>query len=182
MLKARYPFAPSDFLLAHRGRTTNSFRMTQKSIYWISAIVIVLLVAGGIFVFRNAAKPKSGAGSSTKTTAVVQPVFAPKGQLVDTFPKELIMGGNSVTQTSYKVSDANSNQSTAVYDTSDAVGTIYQGYLAYFSKNGYSLINKQISANGDSAQTFAIGATGSISVQISTAGSSTHVSATFQKQ
>ena len=156
--------------------------MPGKLNYWISVVVIVLLITGGIYVFRDADKLKSQTGSPAKTAAAVQPVFAPRGQLVDTFPKELIMGDNSVTQTSYKVSDANSNQSTAVYNIGDAAGTVYQEYLAYFSKNGYKLINNQISPRGDGAQAFAVGTSGSISVQISAAGNSTHVSTTFLKQ
>ena len=156
--------------------------MPGKLNYWIGAIVIVLLVAGCAYALRNAAKPKPKAGSPAKMMEVLQPVFAPKGQVVDTFPKELIVGGNSVPQSSYKVSYANSNESTAVYETGDSLDTVYQDYLTYFSKNGYRLINKQIAASGGSAQAFAIGASGSISVQITTVGSSTRASVTFLKR
>ncbi len=153
----------------------------MKARLWISAAAIILLVAGGIYVFRDTSKPKTQSGTAS-TAAAVQPVYAVTGQVVDTFPKDLVMGGNNVTQTSYKVSYANSSQNTAVYDTTDTVATVYQDYLSYLKKNSYDLINNQISAKADSAQIFAIGPNGSVSVRIDTLGAKAHVSTTYLKQ
>lgn len=154
----------------------------MRAKHWISTLVIIILVVGAGYLVYRGLKPKPQSGSASHMTVAVQPVFASQGQVIDTFPKDLIMGGDTVTQTSYKVSYANSNQNTAVYDTSDAIGTIYQDYLAYLKKNTYNIVNNQMSAKGDSAQIFAIGAGGSVSVQITAAGGKSHVSATFLKQ
>jgi len=127
-------------------------------------------------------QPKKQAGTSHQPAAIIHPVYAATGQVIDTFPKDLVMGGHSVTQTSYKVSYANSDQNTAVYDTTDTVAAVYQDYLSYLKKNSYDLVNSQISAKGDSAQVFAIGSTGSVSVRIDAVGSKAHVSTTYLKQ
>ncbi len=154
----------------------------MKLRYWIGIAVLLILIAGGVYAFHRSVQTKPQTGKLKQSAAAIQPVYAATGEVVDTFPKGWVIGGNNVTETSYKVSYANSSQNTAVYDTTDTVAAIYQDYLSYLKKNSYNLVNNQISARGDSAQIFAIGPKSSLSVEIAMVGKSTHVSATYLNQ
>ncbi len=117
----------------------------KKIIVSIVIIVLVIGAAGAIAYYHHAKKVT--APSQEAASDQPQPQFAAAGQLTAGLPKDLVLGQNVVPNSSYVIPYTQSNQSTAVYDTTDTVNGIYNQYLTYLQKNGYEVLSKSESTN-----------------------------------
>jgi hypothetical protein len=98
---------------------------------WVgAAIIVVALAVWAIWKFTSHAPVATGP----------VPVFAPQGQLVPNFPKDLILDSNAAISGSYSVSYSTStNQYTAEYDSSSTVTALYKQYSSYLPQNGWTV-------------------------------------------
>ena len=98
---------------------------------WVGVVVVVIILiawASAVLTPRKAVP----AGPTA--------VFAPKGQLVPQFPKELIVDSKAAVAGSYSISYATStNQYSASYLSSSTVLSLYGKYKTYFSGNGWTM-------------------------------------------
>lgn len=68
--------------------------------------------------------------------------FAPTGQVVSGFPKELILDNAAVVGKSYAIGYAyNLNQYTASWTSSVSMDDLYSQYVNYFTSNGWTITN-----------------------------------------
>jgi len=74
---------------------------------------------------------------------VPAPVYAPKGELVRGFPKELVLDQKGIVSGSYYVNYSTSlNQYTAVFDSTEPMLSLFSQYKDYLSKNGWTITNE----------------------------------------
>jgi hypothetical protein len=127
--------------------------------------VLIVLVAAMVvisFVIRKVSAPGT-------------PVFAPGGQVVSGFPKELLLNHGAAFLNSYSINYSSStDQYTAVWDTTSSVTDVYADYLSYFDRNGW-VITKQIAQYPDSRGLFAAHGSSTASVAVSTHGTGSEV-------
>lgn len=97
---------------------------------WVGVVAVVL---GGVFLawrWMTGSMPSSGESSP------VTPAFAPKGQLVPQFPKELVLDDHAVLLGSYSMNyNPNANQYTAGWSSSSSIDEVLKKYDAYFNAN-----------------------------------------------
>jgi hypothetical protein len=99
---------------------------------WVGVAIVVIAIIAGVVMWIQ--KPK------TKTATGPVPVFAPQGQLVSNFPKDLIIDANATISGSYSINYSTStNQYTAEYDSSSTVSSLYKDYQTYLSQNGWTV-------------------------------------------
>ncbi len=68
--------------------------------------------------------------------------FAPSGQLVSGFPKELILDQTALISKSYTIGYAyNLNQYTASWTSSSSLDGLYDQYIGYFASHGWTVTN-----------------------------------------
>ena len=68
--------------------------------------------------------------------------FAPSGQLVSGFPKELILDQTALIGKSYTIGYAyNLNQYTASWTSSSSLDGLYGQYVGYFASHGWTVTN-----------------------------------------
>ena len=107
----------------------------------IILIVILIVVAAGLLIFAQI--------KHKKTAKVVPPgtaVYAPAGQVVSGFPKELILEPNIQASQSYSINYASStNLYTVQWNSTKPIADIYNEYLQYLQVNGWKITNKMTS-------------------------------------
>ena len=97
---------------------------------WVGVAILVIVVIAWV-IWRPQEKVASGPS----------PVFAPQGQLVPQFPKDLILDTNAAISGSYAINYSSStNQYTAEYDSSSTVTSLYKDYQSYLSTNNWVVI------------------------------------------
>ena len=75
--------------------------------------------------------------------------FAPTGQLISGFPKELILDNAAVVGKSYTIGYAyNLNQYTASWTSSSSLDDLYNQYVNYFTSNGWMITNSSTNIAG----------------------------------
>jgi hypothetical protein len=110
----------------------------QKNLWvWVGVAVVVLVaVAAGVTWFLHR-------GQSTQMGPV--PVHAPAGQVVDGFPKALILGAASSSSditNSYSINYSTStNQYTAEWTSTSTPAALYAEYQTYVVDNGWTITN-----------------------------------------
>ena len=105
--------------------------MQDSKKIWIWVGVAVVVIAVIVLVMWKLKQPASSGPV---------PVFAPQGQLVPQFPKDLILDSSAAISGSYSVNYSSStNQYTATYDSSSTVATIYSDYQSYLPKNNWTV-------------------------------------------
>ena len=96
---------------------------------WVGVAILVIVVIAWV-IWRPQEKGASGPS----------PVFAPQGQLVPQFPKDLILDTNAAISGSYAINYSSStNQYTAEYDSSSTVTSLFGAYQSYLPANGWTL-------------------------------------------
>ncbi|HVM76656.1 MAG TPA: hypothetical protein VMU07_00695 [Candidatus Paceibacterota bacterium] len=117
---------------------------------WIGIVALVVIVLLLIFWKPNASQNPSNPGTGTQTGAP-QPTFAPQGQTVAGFPKDLILDPNASIGSSYSLNyAASTNQYTAQWNSSMTMAALFAKYTAYFSANGWTITNQQSKPQLDS--------------------------------
>jgi hypothetical protein len=112
----------------------------QKKVWVWVGIVIVVIIVVALVVWKLTAKPKP--------TGPV-PVFAPQGQLVPNFPKQLILDPKAQVSTSYSINyDPTTNQYTAEWTSSSSLASLYGDYQTYFGNNGWTITNQSGAKSG----------------------------------
>lgn len=105
----------------------------SKRIWVWVGVAVVVVAAVIVVVWRPSQKPPAVAPGPV-------PVFAPKGQLVPQFPKELILDSSASVAGSYSIAYSSStNQYTAQYDSSSTVTALFNQYKTYFAGNGWTV-------------------------------------------
>jgi hypothetical protein len=95
-------------------------------------IVVMLVVVIGALAWWEIASQRHGA----------LPVFAPAGQLIAGFPKELVLDPAAQISKSYAINYSSStNQYTANWISSSSIDDLYREYLSYFASHGWAVIN-----------------------------------------
>jgi hypothetical protein len=92
------------------------------------AVVIVVLALIWWFTWGEYRSPRAA--------------FAPSGQLISGFPKELILDQTALIDKSYTIGYAyNLNQYTATWNSSSSMDGLYNQYLNYFTSHGWTITN-----------------------------------------
>jgi hypothetical protein len=106
----------------------------KKTWAWVGVIIVVIVVV--VWIVWAAWKPTVPQQTNSGPT----PVFAPQGQLVPQFPKDLILDSNAAISGSYSIDYSSStNQYTAEYDSSSTVTSLYNQYQTYLPQNGWTM-------------------------------------------
>ena len=105
----------------------------KKLWIWVGVVVVVIAIAGWmVWHFEQKTAPPVASGPV--------PVFAPKGQLIPNFPKDLIIDSSAAISGSYSLNYSSStNQYTAEYTSSSTVTSLYKSYQSYLPKNGWTV-------------------------------------------
>lgn len=113
--------------------TIKNMKDSKRIWVWIGVAIVVIAVIV-LVVWKLTAKPKP---------AGPVPVFAPQGQLVPNFPKELILDPQAQVASSYSINyDSSTNQYTAEWASSSSLATLYGEYQKYFGTNGWAITNQ----------------------------------------
>lgn len=145
-------------------------KIKARMVAWI--VIIVLAAAGLIWygLMRNAAQTRGPV-----------PVYAPQGQTVQGFPKQLILDNAAAVVNSYSVThSASSSQYTAQWNSSSSVTALYNAYKQYFSANGWTIVH-DVTQYANARALYATNASSDVSVSVTSAGkeSGTQVSLTY---
>jgi hypothetical protein len=105
---------------------------------WVWVGVAVVIIAAGVWVF-SLVNPGTQSSAPQGTSNPV-PVYAPQGQLIPEFPKNLILDNNAVISGSYSIGYASTtNQYTAQYDSSSTVSALFKEYQSFLPQNGWTI-------------------------------------------
>jgi len=140
---------------------------------WVGvAVVVVAIVAWAVWQFT----PK-------KQQQPASPVvtFAPQGQLIPQFPKELILDGAAAVSGSYSINYSTStNQYTAEYDSSSSLVTLYNDYQEYFGDNGWTITNSSgVESTSEIGAIFAATSSATVNTTIITKGNGSDVTISY---
>jgi flagellar basal body-associated protein FliL len=153
----------------------------MKFTTWIVIAIVLVIGLGAVFLLlhKNILPTQN---SSTKPSAIVEPkpVYAAQGKLTENFPTSLIIGAKPSTQSSFSVNYSNSNQYTAVFNTTDSISAEYNSYMSYFQNNKYEIISHQDTSN--LAELYAINKDGDVSAQIVPSGKLSMVTVSYLKK
>lgn len=115
----------------------------KKGFIWAGVIIIIIAV---ILVFAwqpnqsSAPATEPGGSGTNNTPSGPQPVYAPPGQVVAQFPKELIVDSAAQVSQSYSIGySTTTNQYTAQYNSSSSLDTLVAKYKAYFAAKGWKV-------------------------------------------
>ena len=113
---------------------------------WFGLIAIVVLIGLGAWFLLSALHPAPAPAPGNQQTAGTQgtvPTYAPQGQLVSGFPKELILDSNAQLQGSYAVTYSSStNQYTAQWISSMTMNDLFLLYKEYFLVKRWTISNE----------------------------------------
>jgi hypothetical protein len=127
---------------------------SKKIWMWVGVAVVVIVVVV-VIVWKPSAKPMGPV-----------PVFAPQGQLVPNFPKQLILDPQAQINSSYSINyDPTTNQYTAEWTSSSSLASLYGDYQKYFGDNNWTITN-QSGITGASKLAVLYAATSSASVNV----------------
>ena len=148
---------------------------------WVVIAIVLIIGLGAVFLFlHKSILPTSNTATKTNAIAAPKAIYATSGKLTSFFPNYLLMGANENIKSSYSVSFPKATQSTAVFEVSDSMDTIYNDYLAYFKNNKYQLLSHQ--DGKQSANLYAIDVSGDVSVQIIPSGKLSRVTVSYLKK
>jgi hypothetical protein len=101
----------------------------KKRVAIISAVVVIIVLAFiWWFMWGEYRAPRAA--------------FAPSGQLISGFPKELILDQSALIGKSYTIGYAyNLNQYTANWTSNSSLGDLYGQYVSYFASHGWTVTN-----------------------------------------
>jgi hypothetical protein len=130
----------------------DSARLSKKPVFWIVLGLILLLIAVVAFSFFGTPatpSPTTNTGDLVQSTVLKR---APVGQLVEGFPKELILdkGAKLVDSAEYQSPTPGDKKLEATYATGKSLDEIRKSYLSYFQKEGWKvLVDQQPSGDSD---------------------------------
>ncbi|HUC02136.1 MAG TPA: hypothetical protein VMA75_04540 [Candidatus Paceibacterota bacterium] len=146
--------------------------MTDSKKVWAWVGVAVVVVVAIVWI-AWATMPKAPVASGPA------PVYAPQGQLVSQFPKDLILDTNAAVGGSYSIAYSTStNQYTAEYDSSSSMATLFGDYEAYLSNSNWQLTGSLTTQPTYEVLTATQGAD-QLQVVIESEGSGSHATITY---
>lgn len=102
---------------------------------WVGVAVVVVAVAAA-FIW----KPAPTTQPPTATSTSPAPVYAPQGQLVPEFPKDLIIDDTAAISGSYSIGySSTTNQYTAQFNSSSTVTALYNQYKTYLAAHNWTI-------------------------------------------
>lgn len=135
---------------------------SRKSWVWIGSIVATILVVA-VVVIAVMVRHSSPTQPVSKAPT---PVYAPQGELIPQFPKDLILGPAAVVSQSYSLSYSSAtNQYTAEFNSSSSMTSLYASYVAYLPAHGWTVTN-QLTSFANSRGVSATNASSSVQVSI----------------
>ena len=137
---------------------------------WVGIAVVVIAVIL-VFVWKPSTKPASGP----------VPVFAPQGQLIPQFPKELILDPRAQVNSSYSIGYSSStNQYTAEWVSSSSLATLDAGYKKYFVASGWTITNSNtVTAASKLGVVYAATSTANVNVTMVAQGKGSEVTISY---
>ncbi|MBU6500323.1 MAG: hypothetical protein KGJ89_00640 [Patescibacteria group bacterium] len=146
----------------HHHRPTMEIN-TKHSLIPVTAIIIVVVAATALVVFRKPAQKKAVQNTSSPSPSVaenVKPIaaYASQGKLTPGFPSELILGSaNATTSQSYQINYPydGSTQDTTDFISAESMLDLFSQYKKYFSQNGWTItreITKYTNSRGLGAE------------------------------
>ena len=147
---------------------------TKRMWVWVGVVVVVIAILMAFF-WRPGQE-----GTMQQPVTGSAPAYAPQGQLVANFPKELILDNAAVISDSYAINYSTStNQSTAVWNSSSSMDSLYQSYKQYLPAHGWTITN-DITKYATSRGLYATkGTTEVVSVSIVTQHKESQVTVTY---
>jgi hypothetical protein len=138
---------------------------------WVGvAVVVIILVVWGI-----------GRLQSHQQVAAPTVVYAPQGQLVQNFPKELILDPKAQINSTYSINyDPTTNQYTAEWNSSSSLVSLYNIYNTYFGSNGWTITNSSgATSTSKIAAMYAATSTANVNVSLVAQGQGAGVSVSY---
>lgn len=122
----------------------------NKNLLKLLGILVIVLIAG-ILVFKFTRQNSSTNNQNQNQVNLPQAgqrVDAPKGQVIEGFPTDLILNSFGKPTESYMVPYGSTNKQYSVaFQTKTKVIDEYSQYLALLYKDGYSFVNKHMDSN-----------------------------------
>ncbi len=145
---------------------------SKRAWVWVGiAVVVIAIVVWAVWSIRK--PPQLATGP--------MPVFAPQGQLVPNFPKELILDPQAQISSSYSINYASTtNQYTAEWNSSSSLLSLYNNYNTYFGNNGWTVTNSSGATSASKiAAMYASTSTANVNVTLVAQGQGVGVSVSY---
>jgi hypothetical protein len=150
-------------------------KINTRVIVW--AVVVIVVVVGLVWYALSMQGPV-GPGTPPPGSGIT-PVYAPQGQVVPGFPKQLILDNAAAVSNSYSVNySASANQYTVQWNSSSSMTTLYTAYKAYLPANGWTITNNIITP-ANFRGLYATNASSVISIAMNTQGKGSQVIITY---
>ncbi len=105
-------------------------------------ITIGVVIVAAILILASFLGHRQGT-QMTQNLPSPTPVYATQGEVVPSFPKELILDPQASVQNSYSLNySSTTNQYTAEWNSSTTMPTLFAKYQAYLQKNGWTIVNQ----------------------------------------
>jgi flagellar basal body-associated protein FliL len=142
--------------------------MTSKhKTIWVTVVILVVIIIAAFIVLllrKHGSQLSTKSNQSQQSQKIVQPTYAPSGQLVSSFPKDLLIGIKPTITQSYSLPYKNQSQATTTYLVQETPAEIFQASLAYLNSHSYDVLSKQQAVQSDTI--YATGNGADISVVI----------------
>ena len=133
-------------------------------------ITIVVIVVAAILILASLLGRQQGT-QMTANLPSPTPVYATPGEVVPSFPRDLLLDPQASVQNSYSLTySSTTNQYTAEWNSSTTMPALFQKYQAYFKQNGWTIVN-QITSNPAVRGLYAVNASSDVNVAITPLGS-----------
>lgn len=149
--------------------------MTKQKLRALIAVGAVVLIAVAVMVVKVVLQSVSENGKSPESSWSIPVTYAPKGNIVPEFPKNLVLDPGAVVTQSYAINYSSStNQYTVQWNSSSSIKTLFNAYKTYFATNGWAITNsstqmtsvRAIAASGDPGKISAVIMTGGNGSQV----------------
>lgn len=148
-------------------------KIDMRTVVWMVVVVIVVV---GLAWYAAIMRQGGGSGGSPQAAPAV---YAPQGQVIQGFPKQLILDNAAVVNNSYSITySAGADQYTAQWNSSSSVTALYNAYKQYLPANGWTITN-DVATPSWFRGLYATDASGDASIAISAQGKESQVVITY---
>ena len=142
---------------------------------WVLIGAAVVILAGILIYAQWGSLPRPGQPAAPMGV----PTYAPQGQVVAGFPKQLILDPAAAVSNSYSINyTATTNQYTAQWNSSSAMNDLYVSYKQYLTANGWTITSDNAKYSG-SRGLYARNASSDVSVVVIAQGNGSQVTVTY---
>lgn len=150
-------------------------KINARMVVW--TVVAVIVVVGIVWYAVSVRGP--GGQNNGQHPQAAAPVYAPQGQIVTGFPRELILDSIAGVNNSYSVNySAGVNQYTAQWNSSNSMAALYDAYEQYLPANGWTITN-DVKTQSWFRGLYATNASAEVSIAISTQGKGSQAVVTY---